>query len=76
MVHGRSEVFSLSEVVAQPAVRKILAQIGSLELLDIPGRWGRMDAFGRGRVDVEKRPRARAQLGVVDPAAAGKQRGR
>ena len=41
--------------------------IGRLELLDIPGRWGRVDAFGRGRVDVEKRPRGRAQLGVVDP---------
>jgi glycogen debranching enzyme len=27
--------------------------IGHLELLDIPGRWGRIDAFGRGRVDVE-----------------------
>ena len=26
--------------------------IGHLELLDIPGRWGRIDAFGRGRVDV------------------------
>ena len=24
--------------------------IGRLELLDIPGRWGRIDAFGRGRV--------------------------
>jgi hypothetical protein len=24
--------------------------IGHLELLDIPGRWGRLDAFGRGRV--------------------------
>jgi glycogen debranching enzyme len=24
--------------------------IGHLELLDIPGRWGRVDAFGRGRV--------------------------
>jgi glycogen debranching enzyme len=31
--------------------------IGHLELLDIPGRWGRIDAFGRGRVDVEP-PRA------------------
>jgi glycogen debranching enzyme len=30
--------------------------IGRLELLDIPGRWGRMDAFGRGRVDVGRRP--------------------
>ena len=32
--------------------------IGHLELLDIPGRWGRIDAFGRGRVDVG-RQRAR-----------------
>jgi glycogen debranching enzyme len=31
--------------------------IGHLELLDIPGRWGRIDAFGRGRVDVEWRRR-------------------
>jgi glycogen debranching enzyme len=30
------------------------ASIGHLELLDIPGRWGRLDAFGRGRVDVEQ----------------------
>jgi glycogen debranching enzyme len=30
--------------------------IGHLELLDIPGRWGRIDAFGRGRIDVEARP--------------------
>ena len=27
--------------------------IGRLELLDIPGRWGRVDAFARGRVDME-----------------------
>jgi glycogen debranching enzyme len=26
--------------------------IGHLELLDIPGRWGRVDAFARGRVNV------------------------
>ena len=26
--------------------------IGRLEVLDIPGRWGRVDAFGRGRIDV------------------------
>ncbi len=25
--------------------------IGHLELLDVPGRWKRIDAFGRGRVD-------------------------
>jgi glycogen debranching enzyme len=33
--------------------------IGRVELLDIPGRWGRMDAFGRGRVDVERKQRRR-----------------
>ena len=33
--------------------------IGHLELLDIPGRWGRIDAFGRGRVDVERATAAR-----------------
>jgi len=26
--------------------------IGHLELLDIPGRWGRIDAFGRGRIQL------------------------
>src|SRR6476620_2949594 len=31
--------------------------IGHLELLDIPGRWSRVDAFGRGRVDVKARRR-------------------
>jgi glycogen debranching enzyme len=34
-------------------------EIGRLELLDIPGRWGRMDAFGRGRVDIERKQRRR-----------------
>jgi glycogen debranching enzyme len=33
--------------------------IGRIELLDIPGRWGRIDAFGRGRVNVEKPKRAK-----------------
>jgi glycogen debranching enzyme len=28
------------------------SHIGRLELLDIPGRWGRLDAFGRGRIEV------------------------
>jgi glycogen debranching enzyme len=32
--------------------------IGHLELLDIPGRWGRVDAFGRGLIDVERPLRA------------------
>ncbi len=31
--------------------------IGHVALLDIPGRWGRVDAFGRGRTDVGRRAR-------------------
>ncbi|HSC90235.1 MAG TPA: glycogen debranching N-terminal domain-containing protein [Gaiellaceae bacterium] len=41
-------------LVVDPALP---SAIGHLELLDIPGRWGRIDAFGRGRVDVERRAR-------------------
>src|ERR687898_552389 len=33
--------------------------IGHLELLDIPGRWGRVDAFARGRVDTSPPGRGR-----------------
>jgi len=33
-------------MITDPAVPK---EIGVLALLDIPGRWGRIDAFGRGR---------------------------
>ncbi len=35
------------------------AGIGHVELLDIPGRWGRIDAFGRGRVESTGHGRAR-----------------
>jgi glycogen debranching enzyme len=42
-------------LVVDPALP---AEIGHLELLDIPGRWGRVDAFGRGRVEVDGRRRA------------------
>jgi glycogen debranching enzyme len=41
-------------LVVDPALP---SRIGRLELLDIPGRWGRIDAFGRGRVDVERKRR-------------------
>jgi glycogen debranching enzyme len=37
--------------------------IGRLEVLDIPGRWGRVDAFGRGRVEIHSRQGLRPQLG-------------
>ncbi|WP_406081033.1 glycogen debranching N-terminal domain-containing protein [Micromonospora sp. NBC_00858] len=34
-------------MVTRPAVSR---EIGRIELRDIPGRWGRADAFGRGRI--------------------------
>ncbi len=37
--------------------------IGRVELLDIPGRWGRIDAFGRGRVDTDPTGALLPQLG-------------
>jgi glycogen debranching enzyme len=45
-------------LVVDPALPR---DIGHLELLDIPGRWGRIDAFGRGRVTVERHTRARSR---------------
>jgi glycogen debranching enzyme len=41
-------------LVVDPALPRA---IGHLELLDIPGRWGRIDAFGRGRVDIDRKGR-------------------
>ncbi|MCU1667247.1 MAG: amylo-alpha,6-glucosidase [Blastococcus sp.] len=48
--------------------------IGRIELLDIPGRWGRMDAFGRGRVEVDGGTHLGPQLGDHTPASPGQQR--
>jgi glycogen debranching enzyme len=39
-------------LVVDPALPR---SIGHLELLDIPGRWGHIDAFGRGRVETGKK---------------------
>jgi glycogen debranching enzyme len=47
-------------LVVDPALPE---KIGLLALLDIPGRWGRVDAFARGRVELgaaSRRARARA----------------
>ncbi len=38
--------------------------IGRIELLDIPGRWGRIDAFGRGRIDISAPRRFGRELGT------------
>jgi glycogen debranching enzyme len=44
--------------------------IGHLGLLHIPGRWGRVDAFGRGRIRVEAAARGlRPQLGATGSRA-------
>jgi glycogen debranching enzyme len=41
-------------LIVDPA---LATTIGQLELLDIPGRWGSVDAYGRGRVELpRKRP--------------------
>src|SRR5262249_53957488 len=44
-------------LLVDPAVPQ---QIAEIQLLDIPGRWGHVDAFGRGRVDLEH-PRQRVR---------------
>jgi glycogen debranching enzyme len=38
-------------LIVDPAMPKWL---GNLELLDVPGRWKRIDAFGRGRLDTDR----------------------
>jgi glycogen debranching enzyme len=43
-------------LVVDPALP---AELGRVELLDIPGRWGHVDAFGRGRVHVGERRKAK-----------------
>jgi glycogen debranching enzyme len=43
-------------LVVDPALPE---EIGRVELLDIPGRWGRIDAFGRGLVDTAHPSRRR-----------------
>ncbi len=40
--------------------------IGRLELLDIPGRWGRKDAFARGQSGARDLSLARQELGLLE----------
>jgi glycogen debranching enzyme len=44
--------------------------IGVLALLEIPGRWGRIDAFARGEIEFNPRQELRPQLGPPGPRAA------
>jgi glycogen debranching enzyme len=49
-------------------------RIGLVALLDIPGRWGRVDAFARGRVDVDSsRPGRRLDEAVARRAKKSRQ---
>jgi glycogen debranching enzyme len=43
--------------------------IGVLALLEIPGRWGRVDAFARGEIELGRRRELRPQLGASKQAA-------
>jgi glycogen debranching enzyme len=45
-------------LVVDPALPE---SVGLLALLDIPGRWGRVDAFARGRFQLEEPARRRAR---------------
>jgi hypothetical protein len=53
------------KLLVDPAVPK---QIQWLELLGIPGRWGRMDAFARGRIDLSDKGAATGKA-RLEPAA-------
>jgi glycogen debranching enzyme len=46
--------------------------IGALALLDIPGRWGRVDAFARGQIELSRRSKLQPQLGPPERVAARK----
>ncbi len=48
--------------------------IGALAVLDIPGRWGRVDAFARGDIELGGRRGLQPQLGEPAQAAARKRR--
>jgi glycogen debranching enzyme len=57
-------------LIVDPALPAV---IGHLELLDIPGRWGRIDAFGRGRIQVNghDKPARTARSGRASGPRAG-----
>jgi glycogen debranching enzyme len=48
---------------------KLPVTAGSLEVLDIPGAWGKADAYGRGTIDVDIQPLEVTVLGTVRAAS-------
>ncbi len=58
-------------LVVDPALPRGIGRIG---LLEIPGRWGRVDAFGRGRVNTDLPGRPGTLLGAEAAAGRAKRR--
>ena len=52
------------------------AGIGVLAVLDIPGRWGRKDAFARGQIEIDERRELFPQLGTPERVAVRRRRAR
>jgi hypothetical protein len=51
-------VLGIDPVSEKPGLDAALpSSIGRLQVLDIPGRWGKVDAFRRGRVDTRRNER-------------------
>jgi glycogen debranching enzyme len=46
--------------------------LGVLAVLEIPGRWGRVDAFARGQIELTRRSQLQPQLGAPERVAARK----
>jgi hypothetical protein len=44
--------------------------IGALAVLEIPGRWGRVDAFARGEIELDRRSELQPRLGAPKQGAA------
>jgi glycogen debranching enzyme len=49
-------------LLTDPAIPE---SIGSIELTGLPGRWGRVDAFGRGRIPIPDWSESHPELGQV-----------
>jgi glycogen debranching enzyme len=57
------------QLVVDPALP---SGIDALALLGIPGRWGRVDAFARGEIELDRRSGLQPQLGAPERVAARK----
>jgi hypothetical protein len=58
-----------NRLLVDPALPEM---VGWLTLLDIPGRWGRMDAFGRGKLELRGMPEhARPAGHIGEPLKVG-----